>query len=259
MNRWLILQILFALALLVDVRANMPPQNPVIGILTVANEDSSFGPSSYIAASYVKFVEMSGAQVVPLYGFSSTSEITSLLGKINGVLFTGGLMDLDIKNQWTKNADAILKYAKEQNDKGNTFPIWATCLGFQLLAYLTSNYDPNLLTRVHGDDAVVLPVNITSTNPYIYSAFTSYQREKFTKGSGLMYFHHNWAILVDTFNKNKYLKDFWTLAATATTSYNEKFVTTMEAKKYPFYAVQFHAEKNLYEWNVYADRSLEGA
>jgi gamma-glutamyl hydrolase len=29
----------------------------------------------------------------------------------------------------------------------------------------------------------------------------------------------------------------------------------MEAKDYPFYGVQFHPEKNLFEWKVYADRT----
>ena len=33
----------------------------------------------------------------------------------------------------------------------------------------------------------------------------------------------------------------------------------MEGKEYPFYAVQFHPEKNLFEWKVAADRSDSGA
>jgi hypothetical protein len=101
---------------------------------------------------------MSGAQVVPIYSFSNTSDILTLLGKINGVLFpgniiyhSGGGMDFSMTNQWTKNADAIFKYAQDQNDKGNPFPIFATCLGHQLLAFLTSNYNDSILTRVHGD------------------------------------------------------------------------------------------------------------
>jgi GMP synthase-like glutamine amidotransferase len=60
-------------------------------------------------------------------------------------------MDFSMSNQWTKNADAIFKYAQQQNDKGNPFPIFGTCLGHQLLAFLTSNYNDSILTRVHGD------------------------------------------------------------------------------------------------------------
>ena len=31
----------------------------------------------------------------------------------------------------------------------------------------------------------------------------------------------------------------------------------IEAKNYPFFGVQFHPEKNIYEWKVFADRSEE--
>jgi anthranilate/para-aminobenzoate synthase component II len=30
----------------------------------------------------------------------------------------------------------ILDYAKEQNDIGNVYPIWGTCLGLQAVMYL---------------------------------------------------------------------------------------------------------------------------
>jgi hypothetical protein len=33
---------------------------------------------------------MSGAQVIPIYGFANTTEIEKSLRKVNGLLFTGG-------------------------------------------------------------------------------------------------------------------------------------------------------------------------
>ena len=45
---------------------------------------------TYIAASYVKFIQMSGAQVVPIFAFNSTQYLDDILSKVNGVLFTGG-------------------------------------------------------------------------------------------------------------------------------------------------------------------------
>ena len=44
---------------------------------------------TYIAASYVKLIEMSGAQVVPILAFSERAYIEKLLPKLNGVLFPG--------------------------------------------------------------------------------------------------------------------------------------------------------------------------
>lgn len=111
------------------------PQRPVIGVYT--QEDEYDEPSTnttlitYISAAYVKYVEMAGAQVVPIFAFSNQSSLLSLLGKVNGVLFTGGAgeTEIHINNTWTKNADFILRYAVGENRKGNPFPIWGTCLG----------------------------------------------------------------------------------------------------------------------------------
>ena len=64
--------------------------------------------------------------------------------------YSGGDTDLNINTTWTKNADYILKYGMEQNRKGNVFPIWGTCLGMQLLAYLTSGYDGAAIAPVNG-------------------------------------------------------------------------------------------------------------
>ena len=165
-------------------------------------------------------------------------------------------MDFDINTQWTKNHDAIFKYAIQQNDQGNPFPIFGTCMGIQLQAYLTSNYNEAIITRVNGDEAIIHPLNFVNDG-YIFHTLNSDQMSKLSKGSGIMYFNHNWAITMDTFNNNQYLKSFWNLVATATTPRNEKFVAAWEAKKYPFYGVQFHPEKSPFEWKVFADRSIE--
>ena len=115
----IILLVLTALA----VKCTLPPQTPVIGIFTLPDSGdeptldepypnpNAAGNYSYIAASYVKFVQMSGAQVVPIFAFSNTSYLDSILSKVNGVLFTGGGTYINIGNRWTQNADYIVKYA----------------------------------------------------------------------------------------------------------------------------------------------------
>jgi gamma-glutamyl hydrolase len=147
---------LLLLVLIMTINTAMPPQTPIIGIFTLPSEidDTKEGlprlsnNQTYIAASYIKFIEMSGAQVVPIFSFNDTAYLDNMLSKVNGVLFTGGYMDFDIKHRWTANADHILKYAIESNNRGNPFPIWGTCLGFELLAYLTSGYDPKVLFNI---------------------------------------------------------------------------------------------------------------
>lgn len=72
---------------------------------------------------------MSGAQVIPIFSYNNTQYLDDVLSKVNGVLFTGGGMDFNIKLRWTANADYILKHAIASNKQGNPFPIWGTCLG----------------------------------------------------------------------------------------------------------------------------------
>src|SRR5689334_9777236 len=74
------------------------PNRPVIGIMTIPSEysDSDYPAEywSYFAASYVKFLESGGAQVIPIPYDLPQENITYLLGQVNGVLFTGGDADL---------------------------------------------------------------------------------------------------------------------------------------------------------------------
>ena len=91
--------------------AALPPQTPVIGIFTMPDQTDTLEQTdlnssqktatnyTYIAASYVKFIQMSGAQVVPIFAFSNTSYLDSILSKVNGILFTGGGTYIYIENQ----------------------------------------------------------------------------------------------------------------------------------------------------------------
>lgn len=85
---------IFCLAVLAGIVSASVPQYPIIGVYTQIDEYDEPSTkellSTYISAAYVKFIEMSGAQVVPIFAFSNFSDIEVVLRKINGVLFTGG-------------------------------------------------------------------------------------------------------------------------------------------------------------------------
>ena len=201
---------------------------------------------------------MSGAQVVPIFAFNSTQYLDDILSKVNGVLFTGGGIQFDMKNKWTQTADYILKYAIEQNKKGNPYPIWGTCLGFQLLAFLTADYDPRCLTSVRGQTAVKNTIKFTNPS-YLYDDLSDVMKYNLQNGQGILYFNHAVALRTSYFKNSNSLQSFWKMTSVSTSSYNEEFVSTIQAKDYPIYAVQPHPEKNLFEWKVNAVRSDLGA
>jgi len=60
-------------------------------------------------------------------------------------------------------------------------------------------------------------------------------------------FHH-WCMTMDNFTSST-LGNIYTPLATSTTLDNYTFISNIEAKQYPFWGVQFHPEKNIYEWS----------
>lgn len=63
-------------------------------------------------------------------------------------------MPIDIKNQWTSNIAYIVQYATKKNNEGHIYPIWATCLGYEAVMYVTSGKVDNMtvLSNVDGQD-----------------------------------------------------------------------------------------------------------
>lgn len=209
----------FLLCILALSVFSLPNQRPIIGIYTQVNEDDPPREDSddifqtFISASYIKFVEMSGAQVVPIFAYSNQSEIAAQLPKLNGVLFPGGDLDFDLKNRWTSNANFIFQWAMQENDKGKIFPIWGTCMGHQLLGYLTCN-GVTPLSPVRGEQSIINSIKfLTGDKGYVFEGLSDKLIGKLTTGQGVTYYNHEEAILMSTYNTNKKLSDFWKVTA----------------------------------------------
>lgn len=109
---------------------------PVIAVL--AQRHPIDGKSSYIAASYVKYLESAGARVVPIPHYFSESTIRYLFKYLNGVLFPGGNAYW-FTSPYYKHAKLFWELAIEANNKGDYFPIWGTCFGFQTMHTILAN------------------------------------------------------------------------------------------------------------------------
>nr|XP_009671852.1 PREDICTED: gamma-glutamyl hydrolase [Struthio camelus australis] len=200
--------------------------------------------SSYIAASYVKFLESAGARVVPIRLSLSDEEYDKLFHSINGILFPGGGVDLRT-SKYAKVAKIFYQKALEANDKGDYFPIWGTCLGHEELTYLTSG---EILLVNTNTDGFAFPLNFTSVakNSRLFRNFPEDILHAFATEPLTSNFHV-WSLSVQNFTKNEKLYNFYNVLTTNTADELE-FISTMEAYKYPIYGVQWHPEKNAYEW-----------
>jgi gamma-glutamyl hydrolase len=238
----------------------LPPQNPVIGVYTEDAED--FGQvitnkQTYIAASYIKNLEMAGAQVIPLYYHYSRAQLDALLNKINGVFFPGGEMPIDIDNEWTSNIAYIFDHANKQNKAGNPFPIWATCLGYEAVLYIHSGRKDNMtvLTEVFGQKGLTCSLNVKNSNSLLLKSLNAQEYQEVTNGDGLLWFHHRWSITLKTYLETDGIRTFWRLISTSFTGDGVEFVSTVEAYDYPYFMTQYHPEKNSFEWRIGAKRT----
>ncbi|XP_069478221.1 gamma-glutamyl hydrolase [Ambystoma mexicanum] len=221
---------------------------PIIGILA---QETHFGHllhygSSYIAASYVKTLESVGARAMPIRINLTEAEYEHIFNSINGVLFPGGGVDLKT-SEYARAANIFYNLALKANDRGDYFPIWGTCLGFEQLTYITSG--ENVLTITKTED-VALPLNFT-TAPEKSRIFRDCPKDvlKALASKPITANFHDWSLSLQNYTSNEKLKNFYKVVSTNTDGHLE-FVSTMEAYKYPIYGVQWHPEKNPYEWKT---------
>ncbi|XP_078254695.1 gamma-glutamyl hydrolase-like [Rhinoraja longicauda] len=223
-------------------------QRPVIGVLAqeTGGDIIQFG-KSYIAASYVKFLESGGARVAPISIKLTVSEYTKLFHSINGVLFPGGDNSVQ-ESRYSEIAAIFYNLALQVKDKGIHFPVWGTCLGFEELTALTSGKD---LLTITNTSNLTLPLHFTD------DAFHSRMFKHFPKDllqslqiKPLTGNYHNWSISQKNFTNNKKLSKFYRILSTNMDSQQVEFVSTMEAFRYPIYAVQWHPERSPYEWKL---------
>ncbi|KAK3580712.1 hypothetical protein CHS0354_005716 [Potamilus streckersoni] len=218
---------------------------PVIGVLAQETNSSTFG-DTYIIATYIKYIESAGAQVVPIRVNETEDYYRNLFNSINGVLFPGGDVDI-ITSEYAKAGKLLFLMAVQAHDKGDYFPVWGTCLGFQLLTAITTGQD--LLTKFDSTN-VNWPLNFTqdAQKSHLLGSLPRDVHHYLTKENVTENFHQ-YGMSPETFNGNPALSKFYTVLSTNMDRNGKVFISTMEAKKYPIFGVQWHPEKNLFNWN----------
>jgi len=223
---------------------------PIIGILDQKYDDKR----SYVAASYVKWVESAGARAVPLfYNNWSVEQMESMLKNINGVILPGGWVEFEGK--YLTQLQTILDYAKKSNDNGVYFPIWGTCQGFEELLCLVAN-DTSVLDGPFDCENINLALTLTPTasQSKLFMAMPENLKQIITKQK-VTYNYHEFGITPKHFNNLPALVDFFNVLSTNEDLKGTPFISTIEAKKYPIYATQWHPEIAIFEWVLNSEHS----
>ncbi|OQR71829.1 gamma-glutamyl hydrolase A-like [Tropilaelaps mercedesae] len=107
-----------------------------------------YGPvenkTSFIAASYVKWVEGAGARVLAIFLNKTEAYYNEVLNLVNGILFPGGAVHIDRDTGYGLPGRLLYKKVLERNQK-EFLPLWGTCSGMELILYAHLNgVDPRI-------------------------------------------------------------------------------------------------------------------
>ncbi|KAL6561732.1 Gamma-glutamyl hydrolase [Orobanche minor] len=244
---------------------------PVIGILSHPGDGASgrlnnASNISYIAASYVKFVESAGARVIPLI-FNEPTEVLyeiwiafvlkgvpmqciKKLNLVNGVIFTGGRAKSGL---YYEVVQSIFKNVLRKNDAGDHFPLLAICLGFELLTMIVSE-DRNILEEFSAKNqaSTLQFMNNININGSVFqsvsSAFAKEAEYKMPRDANSSLF--SYGVSPEKFQTSKNLCTFFEILTTSSDRNDKVYVSTIQAHSYPVTAVQWHPEKNAFEWGL---------
>ncbi|XP_017887486.1 chitobiosyldiphosphodolichol beta-mannosyltransferase [Ceratina calcarata] len=225
---------------------------PIIGVLaqevspTMKNKIGNDIYTSYIAASYVKFIEGAGARVVPIMIGKNKAYYEDVLSQINGVLWPGGATYFN--GGYADAGDIIYKIAKKMNENSDYFPIFGICLGFELLTYVVANRAEHRISCSSNAQTIPLVFSPDYRNSRMFGNISSEIKDILETKNVTANFHHfcvtkNALKKVGINDKFRILSTNWDLSET-------KFISSLEHVTYPFYGLQFHPEKNLYEWII---------
>jgi len=136
----------------------------------------------------------------------------------------------------------------QANDAGDYFPIFGHCMGFELLAILTSE-DPNILDNCSCE-------NISLSLDFTEGAENSRWMENCPSdiydilgNDNVCLNNHVECVFPSTFQNNKNLNSFYSVISTNVDRIGNTFISTWEANDYPIYGIQWHAEKPQFEWH----------
>ena len=242
------------------IKKNKPSRPITVGILSIPMTASHQKIThSYLPSSYVKWIEMNNADVIPIPYDTSKGTLDMILNQVNGILFIGGQIDHGMLNteyiRFIETFKYIVNHAKKSNNLKNYFPLFAICLGFEVLGMM--NHDAQTVidefTTLKGLSNVNAhhynsKLNITKPDSKFARIFTTQQQTEFEK-TQCVFQNHSQAFVINKPYMKKWNK-YWDTVATSKSKDKIpiEYVSMLEYKKYPFYGVQFHPEKILFEW-----------
>jgi len=209
----------------------------MIGVIALPKINSLHESNIQYAKKYVKWIESSGAKALIIPYDISLPELLSVLKSIQGIVLIGGA----IENKKLYSHQQYITYVttlyrayttiKTYNDQGRYFPIWGTCLGFEMLLLFQQHKQLHHLfnSMKHHEKNGIFTLQL---KPSRFKSFFPDEIIQLMKTTPCVTHHH-------TYGFDIVPHDSITIVST-----ESNFINMIEFKKYPFYGCQFHPERH---------------
>ena len=182
---------------------------PVIGVYTQPSHFYEYDwQYDYIVGSNLNWLQQHGARVVPVSYAASEAELREVFAQINGLLFTGGGLDLhydqpiagsnQTSNVFVRNAQFLMNLAKEANDNGVYFPVWGNCQGFELMLILENNLQHDVLQPIDAQINVSRAAQSIDATAAMFAGVDADLLAYAQENDGWLYYHE-WAVYPEVF------------------------------------------------------------
>ncbi len=218
-------------------------ERPLIGIVSQSLGPDALGSkptrdgglagprNSYIAASYVKFIESAGARVVPILQDMPREEVERRFKAVNGILIPGGSQILSPGHPYYDMTKILLDMTIDANDEGTSFPLHGTCLGFEALAVaVTGNYSILHDFEAGDDPRPLVPGSDMGSSDFFASMPRVLRNALFSQP--FAYENHVHGITYGDFIDNPKLAGFFDMLTMSVDKRGKYYISTMEAKRY---------------------------
>jgi gamma-glutamyl hydrolase len=261
-------------ALLCVCAAFSATERPIVAVLTqpgawcaekecgIGNQPSAWSPQ-LIYASYVKWIEASGARVTPLHADWPFDQVEALMRNVNGLLIPGGSnIYRPMNSTFANQTRRIYNLAVSMNvDEHDYFPVWGTCQGFdQLMIYGSSDeWSASIFATVDAEQ-LFLPLKFRDSisTSFLLENTPSHILSTLSQQNCTANFHY-WGLTPQAFDADPKLSAAYTVLATSYDRHGKEFVALVEGTVLPFFGSQFHSEKTAFEWSMGLDPSAQSA
>eukprot|EP00826_Nyctotherus_ovalis_P010822 TRINITY_DN1282_c0_g1_i2.p1 TRINITY_DN1282_c0_g1~~TRINITY_DN1282_c0_g1_i2.p1 ORF type:complete len:273 (+),score=78.84 TRINITY_DN1282_c0_g1_i2:222-1040(+) len=202
---------------------------------------------------YVSFLHLAGLDVYPIPTDVTRENLKIILSKVNGVMLPGGMSSVvnpdpnDASKQvfslYTRTVKMIMEEAKAINDRGEHFPVFGICLGFEAMIAAEAD-DVTVVEKKHEG----LGYGARSTyalkrdDSRFLSAFPTHILD-YVERVDATHNYHEYMTSPEKFAANANLTKTYKIVSLSNSMKGSfSFVSIIEGISYPFYAVQFHPE-----------------